>query len=295
MPTSSRLSLTEVAQPLLFAVPTWVRVAALRRRGIHPEAVFGHSVGEVAAACAAGALDLETAAHVIVERSRAQAVTVGRGRMAAVGLSEAAARQALAPHGSLLEVAAMNSSADVTICGDATAVADLGQDLARRGVSFRLLDLDYAFQSHAMDSVKAALMAGLGEITTRASTCELVSTVTGAPVEATALTGDYWWRNVREPVLFAEAARHLLSAGSTPSPRSHAALDGYLAPFPVGPRRTWLSCRHRASERRSADLAGDCATARSRRADLLGGALPATRARRGPAGLRVGTRAALER
>src|SRR5262249_30165519 len=154
---------TEFAQPALLALQVGL-VALLRKRGVHPQATFGHSVGEIAAAHTAGALDLATAVHVILERSRAQAKTAGDGKMAAVGLSEAEARRILAPYDGVLELAAINSDGDITIAGDATALDQLGEELKARGTFFRLLDLDYAFHTNKMDPTKAELMARLESV-----------------------------------------------------------------------------------------------------------------------------------
>lgn len=200
---------TAIAQPLLFAVQTGL-VAMLRESGVEPGATFGHSVGEIAAAVTAGAIDLRTAVSVVVARSRAQARTAGTGRMAAVGLAETAARQAIAEFGGLT-LAGVNSPQDVTIAGDAEELRRLEEQLD--GVFFRELDLDYAFHSHAMDPIADQVRTGLADVGSREPVIPFVSTVTGKPVAAGELDADYWWRNVREPVLFAQAADLLAGQG----------------------------------------------------------------------------------
>ncbi|MFJ9588235.1 SDR family NAD(P)-dependent oxidoreductase [Streptomyces acidicola] len=212
-PDPARFSRTEIAQPALFAVQVGL-AALLRANGVRPAAVLGHSVGEVAAAYTAGALTLAQAAHVIAERSSAQAATAGTGRMAAVGLSEQAARDVLAAYDGALELAAVNSDRDVTVAGDPRALTALGAELSARDVFFRELDLDHAFHSRAMDPLAGPLRTALAGLTPSAAHIPFVSTVTGAPLPGEQLTADYWWRNVREPVRFAEAAAHAL--GGTP-------------------------------------------------------------------------------
>ncbi|MFF4527534.1 SDR family NAD(P)-dependent oxidoreductase [Streptomyces bluensis] len=212
-PDPARFSRTEVTQPALFAVQVGL-AALLRANGVRPAAVLGHSVGEVAAAYVAGALTLAQAAHVIAERSSAQAATAGSGRMAAVGLSEEAARDVLAPYDGALELAAVNSDRDVTVAGDPQALAALGAELSARDVFFRELDLDHAFHSRAMDPLAGPLRTALAGLTPSAARIPFVSTVTGEPLPGEELTADYWWRNVREPVRFAEAAAQAL--GRTP-------------------------------------------------------------------------------
>ncbi|WP_312632084.1 SDR family NAD(P)-dependent oxidoreductase [Streptomyces noursei] len=205
------LEATEVAQPLLFAVQAGI-VAVLRERGVRWTAALGHSVGEVAAAYAVGALTLQEAAWVVAERSRAQALAAGQGRMAAVGLSAAEAEEALSAFPGLI-VAAVNSARDVTVAGPVNQLKSLGEELASREAFFRLMDLDYAFHSPAMERVRGPLTAGLDGLAPQGSTGALISTVTGGPVPESGLDADYWWRNVREPVRFAAAVEHVLDAG----------------------------------------------------------------------------------
>lgn len=206
----ARWERTEIAQPLLFAVQAGL-VAALAARGIVPSAVTGHSVGEVAAAYCVGALDREAACQVILERSQAQAATAGAGRMAAVGLDLDDARQRLAEGGyaDRLVVAGINSAWDVTVAGDTDALAAFGVELQEQGVFFRDLGLDYAFHSRAMDGLRGSLTTGLVGLRPTCGRVPMISTVTGGPVAGSALDGGYWWRNVREPVQFADAVEAL--------------------------------------------------------------------------------------
>uniref|UniRef100_UPI003F4931A4 SDR family NAD(P)-dependent oxidoreductase n=1 Tax=Nonomuraea bangladeshensis TaxID=404385 RepID=UPI003F4931A4 len=207
----SRLALTEVAQPALFAVQVGL-LELLRDWGVRPHAVAGHSVGEIAAAYAAGILDLGQAARVVAVRSRAQAPTAGLGRMAAAGLAPDEAADVLARYAGRLELAAVNSGRDVTVAGDPEALAALGDELASRGVFFRPLDLDHAFHSAAMDGAEKAVRVGLDGLRTGAAGVPFVSTVTGRePREG--LDADYWWHNVRRPVLFAQAVERLKERG----------------------------------------------------------------------------------
>ena len=225
----SRLSRTEFAQSALLAVQVGL-VAVLRERGIHPQATFGHSVGEIAAAFAAGALDLESAVHVVLERSHAQAKTAGDGRMAAVGLPAIEARSILAAYNASLELAAINSPVDVTFAGDAAALDRLGEELKPRGTFFRLLDLDYAFHTKKMDPTRADLLTRLGCVRTGRNICTFVSTVTGKSIDAAELDASYWWRNIRSPVLFAEATSNLVAEGFDVFVEigPHSVLSGYL-------------------------------------------------------------------
>ncbi|MFY9809641.1 MAG: SDR family NAD(P)-dependent oxidoreductase [Pseudonocardiaceae bacterium] len=208
-PNGVRTTRTEVAQPTLFAVQAGL-VDMLRVRGIIPAAVMGHSVGEVAASYASGALDLDAACHVVAERGRCQASAAGLGRMAAVGLPQAEVQELLASWPEL-ELAGINSDQDVTISGDAHALAALGEHLVRQEVFFRELDLDYPFHSQAMDHVEDPLRAGLVGLVPTETTIPMVSTMTGQPVCGMDVGIDYWWSNLRRPVQFAAAVKHLLA------------------------------------------------------------------------------------
>ncbi|GHF52840.1 type I polyketide synthase [Streptomyces mashuensis] len=207
------LAATEVAQPLLFAVQTGL-TGMLRSQGVEPAVVLGHSVGEVAAACTAGALTLAQAAEVISERSRAQAATAGTGRMAALGLAPDRAAEILQAYAGKLEIAAVNSSKDVTVAGDAQALAALGERCAGQGVFFRDLDLDHAFHSRAMDPQRELLTAALQDLRPHPAGIPFCSTVTGTRTAGHELDGAYWWRNVREPVAFAQAVDEAVDDGA---------------------------------------------------------------------------------
>lgn len=203
---------TEIAQPALFALQLGI-VETLRSRGITAEAMVGHSVGEISAAYAAGALSLEEACRVIACRSQAQGRTAGTGNMAAVGLSEAQAVEAIAPYGAALTVAGVNSPVSVTLAGDRAALEKLGESLKSRGVFFRLLALDYAFHSPAMDPIQSRVTGELATLSPQPATKKFISTVTGADCCGAALDAGYWWKNIRHPVRFSAAIEHLIEQG----------------------------------------------------------------------------------
>jgi len=205
----SRIGLTEIAQPLLFAQQVAL-TTILASAGIQASAVMGHSVGEVAAAWAAGALTLEQAADVIFHRSQMQALTAGRGRMAALGVGAAEALQAMADIDGWLEIAAINSSRAVTVAGDLGALAVLRDRMTQDGKFVRILPLNYPFHTAAMDPIKAPLLLRLDGLAPSPSRIPFLSTVTGAQIAGTALGGEYWWRNVRAPVRFEAAVAEAL-------------------------------------------------------------------------------------
>ena len=178
---ADRLVHADVAQPLLFAIQVGI-VTVLRGLGIDAAGHVGHSVGEIAAAWAAGALSLADAARVVVARSRNQERTRGDGRMAALALGEAAARELLGEIGSPLEIGAINATHAVTVSGPSEAIDRLEAEARRRGVAVRTLDLDFAFHSGAMDLIRDELITDLAGLASSTTQTILLSTVTGEPV-----------------------------------------------------------------------------------------------------------------
>jgi len=206
----SRIGLTEIAQPLLFAQQVAL-TTVLSAAGISASAVIGHSVGEVAAAWAAGALTLEQATDVIFHRSQTQIPTAGRGRMAALGVGAEEAKRAMADIGGWLEIAAFNTSRAVTVAGAPEALEALRDQLTDDGKFVRILPLNYPFHTQAMDVIKAPLLERLAGLTPSQGRIPFISTVTGVELEGQALDGDYWWRNARAPVQFEAAVVHALA------------------------------------------------------------------------------------
>lgn len=215
-PEQSRLHLTEIAQPLLFALQVGL-VRVIQAAGIKIYATIGHSVGEVAAAWAAGALSLEQAVRVIYERSHAQGKTRGQGRMAAASLGLAAMQAKLKTLDlqDKVEIAGVNSSNAVTLSASLADLETLKAVFEQDKVFFRILDLDYAFHSHWMDSTKADLLTaldGLQPVNVETG-IQFVSTVYGRVLAGSELTADYWWHNIRQPVAFEAGMNLLLESG----------------------------------------------------------------------------------
>ena len=228
-PEDSRLHLTEIAQPLVFALQIGL-FETLVARGLVVEAVLGHSVGEVAAAYAAGAFDLPEAVGIIHHRSAAQALTRGLGRMAAVGLSHADAMDEMIAFGDDLELAAVHSPTSVTLSGPLPALEELQAGLRERNVFCRILDLDYAFHSKVMDVVRKPLLRSLAGLRPRPLSCAFVSTVTGRMTEGRELDANYWWENIRSPVRLDEAVARLVERdfGVFLEVGPHPIMQGYI-------------------------------------------------------------------
>jgi acyl transferase domain-containing protein len=200
------ITLTEIAQPMLFAQQVAL-TRLLREAGITPAAVFGHSVGEVAAAWASGALSLEQATTVIYQRSGQQATTRGAGKMAAVGISAAQAEALIAELGLPIELAAVNGPRAATVAGPEAALEQLSHCLTERGEFVRILALDYAFHTSAMDVIHQPLLAALADLAPGTATVPMISSVTGQTLCGPELGAQYWWDNIRQPVAFDLAVR----------------------------------------------------------------------------------------
>jgi phthiocerol/phenolphthiocerol synthesis type-I polyketide synthase C len=208
-----RFHLTEIAQPALFALQVGV-TRMLASQGVVPQAVMGHSVGEVAAAWACGALTLGDATRVIYHRSRLQGLTAGSGQMSAVGLSGSDTASLLQELGlDDVFVAGENSFKGSTVAGSTSGLERLEQVLAERQVFVRRLALDYAFHSPAMTMIGEQVVEALLDIVARASQIPMYSTVTGGLLDGERLDAEYWWQNIRFPVLFQAASETLCEQG----------------------------------------------------------------------------------
>ena len=208
----SRLNEIDIVQPALFAMQ--MALAALWRSwGLEPQAVVGHSMGEVAAACVAGALSLEDAVRVICRRSRLIRPTIGRGAMAAVELSAEGARRALAGYEDRVSIAASNSPTSTILSGDPAALKAIVDRLQRQDVFCGMVKVDFASHSPQMDPLRADLLRALERLEPRPASVPIYSTVTGKLSDGTEFKALHWVRNLREPVLFSTAIQRLLEDG----------------------------------------------------------------------------------
>ncbi|MFI7431922.1 type I polyketide synthase [Micromonospora haikouensis] len=209
----SWLERVEVVQPVLWAVG--VALAAVwRAAGVVPDAVVGHSQGEIGAACVAGILSLDDAAKTVALRSRALAVLRGTGTMASVDLSADAVTARLHAFPGV-GVAAVNGPSTVVVSGPPQPVADLVDACQADGIRARLIPVDYASHSAAVQDVAERLRADLADVTPQPGHTRLVSTLTGDWVDPATMTADYWYDNLRQTVQFDAAVRVAVAAGHT--------------------------------------------------------------------------------
>jgi myxalamid-type polyketide synthase MxaC len=205
----------DVVQPVLFSVQ--VGLAALWRSwGIVPDAVVGHSMGEVAAAHTAGVLSLRDAVRVVARRSRLlRTLPAGRGGMLQVELSREAAEALIAPYGDRLAVAVCNGPRATVLSGSAAVLEELATDLERRDVFVRKVKVDVAAHSPQVEPLRERLLDALKDIAPQAAAMPMYSTVDGRRCDGRSCDALYWVKNLREPVLFAAATDQLMVDGYT--------------------------------------------------------------------------------
>jgi acyl transferase domain-containing protein/NADPH:quinone reductase-like Zn-dependent oxidoreductase/NADP-dependent 3-hydroxy acid dehydrogenase YdfG/acyl carrier protein len=211
-PDVDLLERVDVVQPVLWAVMVAL-AAAWQSLGIEPDAVAGHSQGELAAATVAGILSLEDAARIVAVRSRALAGLAEGGGMAAVAWSPATAEERVAAHGGRVWVAAANSPGSVVLAGDRDVLAGVLAGAEGEGVRTRWLPVSYASHGPDVDQVAAGLARDLAGVTPAAGRVPFWSAVTGELADGTALDGAYWVSNLRERVRFEQVVRGLAGSG----------------------------------------------------------------------------------
>ncbi|MEU4254287.1 beta-ketoacyl synthase N-terminal-like domain-containing protein, partial [Amycolatopsis sp. NPDC026612] len=206
---SDALSRVDVVQPALFAV--MVSLAELWRSfGVVPDAVVGHSQGEIAAAVVSGALSLEDGARVVALRSKAILALAGGGGMVSVGASVEAVEARLTEG---VSVAAVNGPAAVVVSGAPEALDGFLTSCRADGIRVKRIPVDYASHSPQVEQVRDELLAVLGPISPRAGEIPFVSTVTGGWIDGSALDAEYWYTNLRSTVRLDTAIERLKSEG----------------------------------------------------------------------------------
>ncbi len=209
----SRLQETAIAQPAIFSLQ--VALAALWKSwGVEAEAIVGHSIGEIAAAQAAGVLSLDDAVRIVFYRAKCMDFPGAKGSMMAVGLPLVEATRSIAGYEDRISVAAINSASSVTLSGEPGALQQISQSLIEKGIFCRFLRVDYAFHSPQMEAIKDQFLESLDGLNPQAPVVPFISTVTGKSVEGRQCDQHYWWQNVREKVRFAEAMDWLIERGA---------------------------------------------------------------------------------
>ncbi len=204
---------TAFAQPALFVLE-YALAQLWRSWGVVPDAVMGHSVGEVVAACVAGCMTLEDGLRLIAERGRLMGALPPVGSMAVVFAEEAVVRDAIAPYADAVALAAINGPKQFVISGETAVVAAVVEQLEEEFYTARPLQVSHAFHSPLMDPMLDAFARYAAQIRFQEPTIPLVSNLTG-----TLMTGapdaTYWRNHIRQPVRFAAGMQALAEVGIT--------------------------------------------------------------------------------
>jgi myxalamid-type polyketide synthase MxaD len=208
----SWLEQIDILQPTLFALQLGL-AEMWRAWGVEPEAIVGHSMGEVAAAHVAGVLSLDEAARIICRRTQLLSRVRGEGAMGVVELSYREAQAAVAPFNGRLHVAVSNSPRSTVVGGDPDALEELFDELLEREIFCGWGVADVASHSPQMAALRDELGQAIGAVNPTPARIPIYSTVTGKLADGRQFDRDYWVRHLNQPVLFADALRALAERG----------------------------------------------------------------------------------
>ena len=202
----------EVVQPVLWAVS--VALAAVwEAAGVAPDAVVGHSQGEIAAATVAGMLSVEDAARVVAVRGRVLAGLAGLGGMAWVAAGAEQVEELLGRWEGQVSVAAVNGPEQVVVAGALAALAEVAEVCRERRWRTRVVPVDYASHCALVEPAEGELTAALASIRPGPGRIPMVSGMTGEVVAGSELAAGYWYASCRAPVRFAAAVKSLAELG----------------------------------------------------------------------------------
>ncbi|GAA2130984.1 hypothetical protein GCM10009727_23200 [Actinomadura napierensis] len=208
---AASLDRVDVVQPALFAVMTGL-AHLWKSLGVEPDAVIGHSQGEIAAAYTAGALTLNDAAQLVALRSRALTALAGTGTMAAIHTAPDQLTELLPDD---IAIGAINGPATTIVAGPEDAITTLLDHCEQHQIKTRRIDVDYASHSPAIEAIADQITTAANGIQPQATIATIYSTVTGQPIEGTELDGRYWYDNIRNTVHFHPTITHLADHGHT--------------------------------------------------------------------------------
>ena len=241
-PSESRINEAALSQPCCTAIQLGL-VDLLQSWGIRPQAVCGHSSGEIAAAYAAGFISRYDALLIAFQRGKcvgklARQYPELKGRMLAAGVSELIAQEYILKATSIssgkVVVACINSPTSVTLSGDESAVKRVQTALESDGIFNRLLQVDIAYHSYHMEAIQKEYVDAIRTLRAvrPSGDIRMVSSVTGAEIYGEQMTADYWGQNLVSPVRFSEALEGCLSPISGKGKCTQKAVNAILE---IGP------------------------------------------------------------
>ncbi|MEU3964755.1 SDR family NAD(P)-dependent oxidoreductase [Streptomyces buecherae] len=238
------LNHTTYAQAGLFALQV-AMARLLESLGVRPDAVIGHSIGEVAAAHIAGILDLPDACHLVAQRATLMGSLPPGGAMATINATPEELQPHLTTHDGQVSIAALNTPGNTVISGPTEAIEAIRTHWAEQGRKARSLTVSHAFHSPQMDPILDPFTQSISTLTFHTPTIPLISNLTGQPADPHHITTPtYWAQHIRQPVHFHQAITHT-------APTTHTYLE--LGPDPTLTTATQHTLDQRDDE---ADAAG---------------------------------------
>ena len=208
----SLINKTDISQVAIFAIQVSV-VKLLGYYGIKPQGVVGHSLGEVAASYIAGAFSLKEAVYLTYHRGRIQAKQANSGKMLAVQVGVEEAKKDIVGYGNKVSIATINGPNILTISGDTESLIQLAELYSQKGYFKRFVNVEVPYHSSYMDILQPELVEYLGNISLKPATIPLYSSVSAKQEDGLHLTGDYWFKNIRQPVLFTDTINVMIEDG----------------------------------------------------------------------------------
>ncbi len=225
--TGSRLNEIDVLQPAIFAIQVAL-FELLKSWGITPDAVAGHSMGEVAAAYSAEILTLENAVNIICSRSKLLKTLSGKGSMIATELSAEQAEELVKKYDNDIAIGVINSPTSTVLSGNPETISKVMDSLHQQNLFCKQVNVDVASHSPQIDLLRTEMLELLKDIHPRSANIPFYSTVTGSRSDNINFDADYWIDNLRKPVLFSNTIGQLLD-------------NGYSMFIEVGPHPVLLS------------------------------------------------------
>ncbi|MGW5450314.1 SDR family NAD(P)-dependent oxidoreductase, partial [Streptomyces asiaticus] len=229
---------TTYAQAGLFALHIAL-ARLLDSVGVRPDAVIGHSIGEIAAAHIAGVFDLPDACHLVAARATLMGQLPTGGGMATIAATPDELTHDLTTHNDQVSIAALNTPGNTVISGPLELVTEISATWSAKGRKTRTLTVSHAFHSPLMDPILEPFKEAISGLTYHQPTIPLISNLTGQPADEHITTPDYWTQHIRQPVHFHPAITH-----TTP----HTAVYLELGPDPTLATATHHTLHHHTTE-----------------------------------------------